>query len=321
MKIILVFLLSLTHVQSFSQDILDELNQDTPVQIQELPEETVLKLSPSGRILVLSYKSESFHKGDFITLVSEGKPFLRCLVAKIDNQNSGIKVLKIYDLDIWKRFAPGQSVKIFRGDDRALFTQIKSEQKKDSLDNEHQDLFNEAAIIDEKLEIEEHGRRLIKTDNIVSGLFNRIEALSLEQTSQRYSQLGVSWQYQVDDNMWGEFLFGQSLIENYPDVGLDTKLTNITIRLKYTFKAPLYSFLQPYFGLQVINPSSPGAGVDDPTDPQDPSVLARDIQRIDALKKTSLIFGITVLKRLVPGWFARFDLGTDIINGGFGFEF
>jgi hypothetical protein len=41
----------------------------------------------------------------------------------------------------------------------------------------------------------------------------------------------------------------------------------------------------------------------------------------DNLKKSGPVFGITVLRRLVPGWFIKGDLGNDIINLGFAIEF
>ena len=42
---------------------------------------------------------------------------------------------------------------------------------------------------------------------------------------------------------------------------------------------------------------------------------------VENLKKSSVIFGATVLKRIVPGWFIRADLGNDILSGGLTLEF
>ncbi len=91
-------------------------------------------------------------------------------------------------------------------------------------------------------------------------------------------------------------------------------------KLKYTFNAPFYSYIMPYVGYQVIQVDSPGAGVDDGTGiPQE--TLDNEILAVDDLKKSTVIFGVTVLKRIVPGWFIRADLGSDILNGGLTLEF
>ena len=72
-------------------------------------------------------------------------------------------------------------------------------------------------------------------------------------------------------------------------------------------------------GYQILGPSSPGAGEEDPDNPD--IDLEAELNRLEDLKKSSVVFGITVLKRLVPGWFIRGDLGSDILGAGFGLEF
>ena len=72
----------------------------------------------------------------------------------------------------------------------------------------------------------------------------------------------------------------------------------------------------------MITANSPGAGVEDPTNAEyTKSDYDAELQRVDALKKNSFIAGVTILKRLVPGWFLRADLGTDLIGGGIALEF
>ena len=42
---------------------------------------------------------------------------------------------------------------------------------------------------------------------------------------------------------------------------------------------------------------------------------------VDDLEKTQLVFGFTFLRRLVPGWFFKADVGNDIFSAGFAIEF
>ena len=44
-------------------------------------------------------------------------------------------------------------------------------------------------------------------------------------------------------------------------------------------------------------------------------------EQVEALNKNQVVAGVTILKRLVPGWFARADIGTDALNIGFSLEF
>jgi hypothetical protein len=80
-------------------------------------------------------------------------------------------------------------------------------------------------------------------------------------------------------------------------------------RLKYTISAPFYCYIQPYLGYQIITAQSPGA--------QFPLELAL----VDQLKKSRIVGGATLLRRIVPGWFVRVDFGSDLINGGLLLEF
>ena len=130
-----------------------------------------------------------------------------------------------------------------------------------------------------------------------------------------------TWAYQLADNVWGEVGYGQGIMNDYPTTGLDTKVSNFVIRAKYAFNAPMYSFFMPYVGYQVISASSPGAGVQDPNSSMTPEEYQAELDRLDALKKSSFIFGVTGLKRIVPGWFLRADVGMDILAIGASLEF
>jgi hypothetical protein len=72
----------------------------------------------------------------------------------------------------------------------------------------------------------------------------------------------------------------------------------------------------PYIGFHTYTVSSPDAGKTANTVLNEAQLLA-----IDELKKSGPVFGITALRRLVPGWFIKADIGSDIINLGFAIEF
>ena len=124
-----------------------------------------------------------------------------------------------------------------------------------------------------------------------------------------YKQFSAQWAYQFEDNFWAEISYGQNVIEDYPFTGLGTKLTAIMLRGKYTFNAPFYSYFQPYLGYQVVDASSPGAGKG--LDSESEAEYER--QLVEDLKKNKFIFGVSWLKRLVPGWFFKLTIGTDAL--------
>jgi hypothetical protein len=72
----------------------------------------------------------------------------------------------------------------------------------------------------------------------------------------------------------------------------------------------------PYIGFHTRTVSSPDAA----TSNNQQSNLEQQ-EAIDTLKKSGPIFGVTVMRRLVPGWFIKGDIGSDIINLGFAIEF
>lgn len=72
----------------------------------------------------------------------------------------------------------------------------------------------------------------------------------------------------------------------------------------------------PYIGFHSYNISSPDAGKTN-----NPVINEEELTAVDDLKKSGPVFGISVLRRLVPGWFIKTDIGTDIINLGFAIEF
>ena len=130
------------------------------------------------------------------------------------------------------------------------------------------------------------------------------------------THFNYSWGHQLAPNIWGEITYGHSVLKEFPDKNLSTSLQIFTLRIKYTIRAPFYSFIKPYVGYKIsaVKAPTPDPSQDEKT-PEEQEALLKGIENAGP------IVGVTVLKRLVPGWFARFDLGTDVINIGMALEF
>jgi hypothetical protein len=301
---------------AYAQDAIDSLeSSDTATDFDrpEMVTETIKVISASKRIFIISNENKFVNKGDFITMILSDKRAARALIAKTEDSSAGIKILKIYSVPHWNLFRKGLEVGIIKGDD-SYYKAVEKEKKEDlNLVNSEEDLFNDTNL-DDGDDLDENDKRHIKTDNIITLSLGRVEGLNVDGASQRYNQFIGSWSYQLVDNIWGDFSYGETTIDNYPSDNLSTKLTNLTLKFKYTIAAPLYSYLQPYVGYQILSASSPEAG-------NSATTGTDDLRRVDNLEKKSFVIGVSILKRLVPGWFVRGDLGTDIISIGFGLEF
>ena len=331
----------LTATLANAQNVLDDVEEEDRIDnaakgdvAPALVSETIRTIAPSKKIFILTNENQTFSKGDFISLLLTNKLVCRALVAKTTNEKlSGIKIVKIYNTTLWKQLHNDKEVLVLKGDDsyysdkekpaKVADKKTKEKDKKDDLKIQNDDdLFNSTSVNgnDDDLSLEESNKRLIKTDNIISFNVGLIQGKDVDGSSKRYTQISGAWGYQISDNVWAEASVGANTIRDYPSTGLDTQLINLTFRAKYTFPAPFYSYFQPYVGYQTIIAKSPSAGVADATT-TDPTVLANELQLVDDLKKSGPIFGVTLLKRIVPGWFIRADLGTDIVNGGLTIEF
>jgi hypothetical protein len=324
----LLFLLStfLISISGYTQSVIDEIEGDTEIlsslDIESLPVERIRKISASRRVFILTNKNNSYYKGDFITLVLNHKLACRAIVAKTSNGDAGIKIVKIYSLDLWNQLKEQIEVKVIRGDD-SFFRYKKKKQAEENSDelkiNDEDDLFNDDVTITDDGEIQENSKRHIKTDNIISFSILLLDGLDANSQQKKYTHFAGTWAYQLSDNIWGEFVYSQLTVSDFPATSQDTQVSNMTIRAKYTFKAPLDSFLQPYIGFQLINANSPLAG--DTSTGKSETVLNSERKLVEDTKKNGLIFGITLLRRLAPGWFVKADLGSDVIGGGFALEF
>jgi hypothetical protein len=322
---LLIFLSSSLSLQVRAQSIIDDLA--APIAEASSPSnlatETIKKVSASKRIFILTNSSNSFDKGDFISLVLNNELICRALVAKSIDGVAGTKMLRVYNPAVWNKLRAGTQVQVIRGDD-SYFRMAKekaSAAASDSMIQDEDNLYDSTTVLSEDLDDDENKNRVIKPDNIVAFGLTQVEGLTVDRQSTRYNQFTGMWAYQMEDNIWAELAYGQSVINDFPNSGLDTKLTNLTLKLKYTVQAPFNSYLMPYIGYQSLNATSPGAGLpgDDSTVSEDE--LADEVELIEDLKQNRMIFGATILKRLVPGWFVRLDIGSDALGGGFALEF
>jgi hypothetical protein len=318
---ILFFFISNCFAQSIlnTETSIEKTSHNPPV------DETILKISPSRRIFVISNENASFSNGDFITFILNDQLAARAIAVKSIEKNAGVKVIKIYSLDSWKDVREGLKIKIIRGDDSYFVKKNSQPQPDDSaqvLDEE--ELYDESTLIDDNVIVEEDRRRLIKTDHIAGVSLGTISSLDAEGESTNYTHYSGKYAYQFTTNYWIEFQLGQSVLRDYPFVktepngaGLNTSLTTYTFRLKYTFNAPYDSYIMPYFGFQMRRAKSDEAGKNVANE----NSAKLELDQVDALNENKVVFGASIIKRLVPGWFITADLGNDLLNLGFSLEF
>ena len=303
--------------------VVDELDATSAAAPSNLPTEKIESISPSKRIFLVTNTNNSFERGDYVSLILSSKIVARALVAKMQNEIAGIKILRIHSLSLWNTLKVGSEIQILRGDDSYFNRPVKKELKDETAPiskiEDEDDLYSETKIGDDDLSLEENKNRAIKNDNLVTGSYGRLEGVNNDGSSLYYGQFMAQWAYQIEDNIWVEGGFGQGTVNDFPSAGLDTVLRNITFRAKYTVSAPMFSFIQPYIGYQMVTASSDSAGQSDGQATQEQ--LDQENELMEKMNKNSLIFGVSWLKRLVPGWFMKVDLGTDIMNLGFTLEF
>ncbi len=306
----------------YAKSVVDSMRGDSQSNISaDLPElvtEKIDKISLTKRIIIITNDNNAYNKGDFITLTTAKQCISRAIVAKTDegNENSigAVKIIKIYSQELWEQLEVGKDIEIIRGDDSHICNKINlSDSGEGSIENE-EDLY--LMSLEDGIDLEDDTKRAIKTDNILSMVLNFTEGLNNDGSAVTYHHLTGMWSYQIHDNFWVEASYGQKIVKDYPAPIVDTRFTNFTIRIKYTVEAPFYSYIQPYFGYQIIGAQSPGAGING-----DPATAGQELEMVEKLKKNTLILGISVLRRLVPGWFARLDMGSDGLVAGICLEF
>lgn len=307
---------------SFAQDIVNEITESSSELLTtgpgDLITEKLLKVSPSRRIYVLTNNNAALFKGDFFSILLTNQLTARGLVAKVLEDRIAIKIMKIYSINNFQKIKLGMDLQILKGDDS--FFRIKQEGGEEAqVIKQEEDLFNDT-FLDEDGDLEEKNNRIIKPDNIAAFQYGQLESIDNDGSAFRYEHFNGSWAYQMGDNVWGEFMYGRSAVQGFPAEDLTTILTSYTFRLKYTVKGPWYSYFLPYGGYQSVIAESDAAGVDTSGTKSD-TELENELALLDSAKKGQVIFGVTILKRFVPGWFLRADIGSDILNVGLALEF
>lgn len=323
LKLSLAILLSLIPLQSFGQSIFDTFGgQSSSSSSADLVTERLDRISISRRIFIITNRNNSFGKGDFITLLVNSQPVARALVAKVTEQNlAGIKIVTIYSLSLWNELRAGQELQVLRGDDSTFRNQRQDQgsPEETALIQDEDDLFNDTTFLEDDLQFDENQNRALKNDHMLTVTFSSVEGLNNDFATTRYNQISAAYAYQIDDNIFLEASAGQNVINDFPSLGLDTRLINLVARVKYTFEGPFFTFFQPYVGYQMISASSDEAGIDDGIVSADD--LAKELELVEGSNKNQFVFGVTAMRRLVPGWFLRVDLGTDVVAGGLSLEF
>ncbi|RLA65070.1 MAG: hypothetical protein DRQ88_02565 [Epsilonproteobacteria bacterium] len=299
---------------------MDSLSEEEQLDndVTSLISERIEKISPNRKIFIISNENQSFAQGDFISLLIKHKLVSRALVAKTTDSIAGIKILKIYNLSLWKKIQSGREVQILRGDDS--YYQKRERRKKQGLlgvEEPEEDLFDKTIISEDLLE-DDNNEGIFDTNHMLSLSIGWFEGLNSGAQAEKYSQLSIQYQYQAWKNLFVGIDFGSNVIKDFPSGGLDTRYFNITPKVKYTFEVFWGLILQPYVGWQILMADSPGAGEDDEETNQDQ--LQYEVDLVNKSEKSTIAVGITVIQPIVPGWNLKADLGMDILSIGVGLE-
>ncbi len=316
-------------VYTYSQSILDEfedVDESSSEVSYDLTEEKVIKHSLSRRIFLITNDNTSFGQGDFITMLIQKKPVVRGLIAKLTGGGSAFKVTKVYSTELFKALVPGLTVEIIRGDDS--FYRLKKKEEKaetpESVIQDEEDLFDEDSLLEDDFNDENKVKAEVRSDNLLGfGVayfnYNGVDGAEL--------QFQLQYGYKLFKDLWFEGNFGYSIIRDYPSVGqgvsnIDTTIYIAQARIKYAFKGPFFTIIMPYLGYQLpLSVDSPGAGEQAADGSQSDTQLASELTAVENLKASEIVLGVTVLRKLVPGWYIRLEAGTDGAAGGLVLEF
>lgn len=285
--------------------------------------ETIKIISNSKKIFILTNNNQQLGQGDFISLALDNKLAARALVAKTHQGQVGIKIIKIYSLNQWAKLRREQDVQIVKGDDSSFMKKRDEAAPTDGPKiKDEDDLYSADVVIDDTVEfVEDNKNRQIKPDNVVgvfAALLNANNPEGGEGGYTRGNEFGLTWAYQFTDNFFLEGVYGRTLLDNYPADTTQTLVNRFVGRVKFNIKGPLYTFFMPYVGYQNSSVSSPDAGKESQ---QTQEQNDAELEAVNNLKKNGVVAGVTILRRLVPGWFVKADLGTDVLNIGFAIEF
>lgn len=302
-----------------AQSLVDDANLYRGGDQSNVILETIKIISGSKRIFVITNNNQLLTVGDFISIALDDKLAARAVVAKIHQGQVGVKILKIYSMAQWTRLRRDQEVQIIRGDDSQFEKQAIPQAPSENKIKNEDDLYTGDVMIEDDLSVfDENKNRHIKPDNLVGlhGTYLDAAEIASQGSNRRSMMIGLSWGYQFADNYYVEGVYSRASFNDFPNEGKSTVVNNLVGRLKYNIKGPLYTYFQPYVGFRMQSVSSPDAGKT-----ADLSIAAQEDEAISKLEKSGAVFGVTVLRRLVPGWFVKANVGSDIIDLGFSIEF
>ena len=302
-----------------AQSLVDDANLYRGGDQSNVILETIKIISGSKRIFVITNNNQVLTVGDFISIALDDKLAARAVVAKIHQSQVGVKILKIYSMAQWTRLRRDQEVQIIRGDDSQFEKQAIPQAPSENKIKNEDDLYTGDVMIEDDLSVfDENKNRHIKPDNLVGlhGTYLDAAEIASQGSNRRSMMIGLSWGYQFADNYYVEGVYSRASFNDFPNEGKSTVVNNLVGRLKYNIKGPLYTYFQPYVGFRMQSVSSPDAGKT-----ADLSIAAQEDEAISKLEKSGAVFGVTVLRRLVPGWFVKANVGSDIIDLGFSIEF
>ncbi|MBL7664133.1 MAG: hypothetical protein JNM93_03285 [Bacteriovoracaceae bacterium] len=312
-----LFILFITF-DALTQSVVDEITEESAPRASELFIEKINTIGNSKRIFIISNENKLLYKGDFISILLDGNLACRALVAKVNDDRVGIKIVKIYSLSLWQKLSRNLDVQVLRGDDSYYYkkvannteTEVEAETTPDDKGSivSEEDLYNTKSI--DELGLGDNKNRILPNDHLISLTYGLLAGKNKDGQNQNYSHWSGSWAYQTSENIFLEGFFGISQMQAFPNDGINAAATSMSARLKYAIQLPLYSYLMPYMGYQVVSIQLSN----DTLTPADQALVAD-------MEKNGIVFGATFMRRLVPGWFIKADVGTDIFAAGFTIEF
>lgn len=322
MTLNLVYLLLILSAADLrAQSLVEDASINFTNESSNVFNETIKIISNSKKIFIITNNNQQLTRGDFISLAIGDDLAARALVAKTHQGQVGIKILKIYSLSQWAKLQRNLEVQIVKGDDSTYGKQPEAPVATSDIGRiqSEEDLYTGDVVVEDEIAaFDENKNRHIKPDNVVAftGAFLDAKEVKSRGGIVRANEFGFSWAFQFTDNYFAEALYGRALLDSFPGDGQQTLVNHLTARFKFNIKGPLYTFFMPYIGFHTYTISSPEAG-------KTTNQIANREQEdaLQELKKSGPVFGVTILRRLVPGWFIKADIGSDIINVGFAIEF
>jgi uncharacterized Zn ribbon protein len=291
---------------STAQNVVEDLQSETDVSSNW--SEEIKIISNSRKILILTNDNQILTQGDFVSLIQDGKLVVRALVIKTNTDRVGIKIVKVYNEDLWGRTKINTSVGIVRGDDSYFNRAAVPKNEMSSTDSAIANNFDENELISLSSDFpQEKEKRPIQGDHLFTLGFGQFKTIDRFDGSVKYNLWHLSWDYQLLKNTFTEFSLGYGTLKQFPAIDLNSKAYVLEAKIKYSFSLPAYIFIQPYVGMSKLKVQTSGGNGDEITAEQ----LDEENYLVNKIEKARFEAGATVLKRIVPGWLARADLGMN----------